>query len=198
MGMHGLVQSHPLAVGKERRKLVTQSTERLVNRASTAASGALILMLVATGGYILWPRVSSYFGVTVSAATPAYATGQKVDVPAAWYEGSEHTLIVFARASCSACEKAQPFLKDLVTKLDGLATAVMGHPAGAPEDDQKFANSVGITTEHVFETVPGLRVKATPTLVLVDRQGRVLSAWEGVGKADHQTDILTAFQSSLR
>lgn len=173
-------------------------TERLVNRASVAASGALILMLVATGGYILWPRVSSYFGVKAAPAPPAYAAGQQVDVPAAWYADSSHTLILFARASCTACEKAQPFLKDLVAKLDGRAMAVMGHPAGAPDDDQKFAASLGISAEHVFETVPGLRVHSTPTLVLVNRQGRVLSAWEGVGKEDRQAAIVAAIQASLR
>jgi len=182
----------------DRPRAGSAGTDRLVRGASVAARAGLTLMLAATLVFIGWPRVSSYFGAKPIGAPPVYAAGDRVDVPAAWYAQAPHTLIVFARASCSACERAQPFLKSVVAKMDGKGSAVMAHPDGAPADDQKFARSLGVTDDHIFLTMPGLRVRATPTMVLVDRQGKVIGAWEGAGKPERQAAILKAVDEAIK
>ena len=179
---------------------MTDRSDQLIRRASVAVSAGLALMVVATAGYIVWPQIASKLGVrTGPAAAPApYVAGQQVDVPAAWYADAPQTLIVFARASCAACEKAQPFLKEIVGHMSGHGTAVMAHPVGPPEDDKKFANSLGIADDHVMVTTAGLRVRATPTIVLVDRQGRIVDAWEGAGKIDTRLAIRAAIDGLPR
>ena len=177
---------------------MTDRSDQLVRRASVAVSAGLALMVIATAGYIVWPQIAPKLGVTPATAPAPYVAGQTVDVPATWYATAPHTLIVFARASCAACEKAQPFLKEIVGQMSGHGTVVMGHPAGAPEADKKFASGLGITHDHVIETTPGLRVRATPTLVLVDRQGRIVDAWEGAGKIDTRLAIRAAVDALPR
>jgi hypothetical protein len=173
-------------------------TDRVLRAASLAASATLIVALGATLAFITWPRLSSYVGVTPTPAPAVYSAGDRVDVPAGWYASTSHTLIVFARASCSACERAQPFLKDVVSHMNGRGAAVMAHPPGAPDDDEQFGRSLGVADDHIFETTPGLRVRATPTMVLVDQQGRVIGAWEGAGKPDRQAAILKAVDEAIR
>ena len=56
-----------------------------MRRASIAASIGLALTLAATLGYIGWPRVATAFGSKPAPRPPAYAVGETVDVPAAWY-----------------------------------------------------------------------------------------------------------------
>jgi thioredoxin-related protein len=168
-----------------------------------AASVGLTLTLAATLVYIAWPRVAGALGVTsVSApASPVYAAGETIDAPAAWYSTAPYTLILFARKSCVACEKAQPFIKTLIASVEGRAAAVMAHPDGAESseaDDRDYAKAVGIADSATFVTPAGLKVRATPTLVLVDRQGRVLHAWEGVGNTDKQAQITGAVGAALR
>lgn len=175
-----------------------QAADRLLHRASVVASAGLVLTLAATLVYVAWPRVSGYFGVKSTAAPAVYAAGDRVDVPAAWYTQAPHTLIVFARASCSACERAQPFLKDVVAHMNGKGSAVMAHPDGAPVDDRKFAQSLGVSDDHVFLTTAGLRVRATPTMVLVDRQGKIIGAWEGAGKPERQAAILKIVDDAIK
>lgn len=106
--------------------------------------------------------------------------------------------MIFARASCTACERAQPFLKALVASLGDKAAAVMAHPPGAPDEDAQFARSLGITDDHIVVVGPNLRVKSTPTLVLVDQRGTILHAWEGVGKDEYQTKIAQTIQAALK
>jgi len=195
VGLHGLVQGAPLAVGI--RQPVT-SPARSIDRFSVAATLGLVLMVAATAGYVAWPRMANVIGLKAAAPPPAYASGQHVDVPANWYDSSPKTLIIFGRASCAACEKAQPFLKSLVTRLNGRATAVFAHPPGAETDDAAFAKSLGITNDRVELVGAGLRVRATPTLVLVNRNGTVLEAWEGTGPPERQSSILKAIDVALR
>jgi hypothetical protein len=82
--------------------------------------------------------------------------------------------------------------------MNGRGAAVMAHPPGAPEDDQQFGRSLGVADDHIFMTTPGLRVRATPTMVLVDQQGRVIGAWEGAGKPDRQAAILKAVDEAVK
>ena len=175
-------------------------SDRLVRRASLAASTGLVLMLAATVVYIGWPRVTSALGMKPAPPPPppaAYAAGQQVDVPAAWYAGAPHTLIVFARASCAACDKAQPFLKTLVGRMNGKGGALMAHPPGALAADQAFGRSLDIAQDRIMTTVAGLRVKATPTMILVDQRGTIINAWEGANP-NRQADILKAVDAALR
>jgi len=177
---------------------MTDRADQLIRRASVAVSAGLALMVVATAGYIVWPQIASKAGVRAAETPPPYVAGQAVDVPAAWYADAPQTLIVFARASCAACEKAQPFLKEIVGHMSGHGAVVMAHPAGADEADRKFASGIGIADDHVMVATPGMRVRVTPTLVLVDRQGRIVDAWEGAGKIDTRLAIRAAIDALPR
>ena len=177
---------------------MTEQSDRLIRRATIAASAGLVLMVLATMGYILWPRIAASIGVRAAGSAAPYVAGQKIDVPSDWYSGSPHTLIVFARASCAACEKAQPFLKQLVQHMNGRGVPMMAHPPGAPEEDQIFARTLGVAPDHIKMTTEGLRVRATPTIVLVDWQGRVVNAWEGAAKPEQRVAMIAAVDALAR
>jgi hypothetical protein len=195
VGLHGLVQGHPLAVGEQ---LVTSQSDRALSRLSVAASFGLVLMVGATAGYIGWPRVAAAIGIRPAVPPPAYSTGQQIDVPRDWYGSASHTLVLFARASCGACDKAQPFLKSLVSSLNGRAAAVMAHPAATVAEDAAFARGLGIADSDIRVVTADLRVRATPTLVLVNQQGAILAAWEGVGSTERQAEVLRTINAKLQ
>jgi hypothetical protein len=93
--------------------------------------------------------------------------------------------------------KAQPFLADLVTMVEGRAAVVLASPpAGRHETELRFALSLGIPETAVFEAPSGLRVQWTPTLVLVDRLGTVIGAWEGA-PPDEQGPIAETIAAAL-
>jgi peroxiredoxin len=169
-----------------------------MNRLSVAATISLVLMVVATAAYVGWPRVAGAMGIKPPAPQPAYAAGQTFDAPREWYSGAPRTLVIFARASCGACEKAQPFLKELVGTLGDNAAAVMAHPPGAPDDDAQFARSLGISDDHIVVVGNTLRVRSTPTIVLVDQSGTILHAWEGVGPPENHPKIAAAIKAALQ
>ena len=197
MGVHGLVQGHPLAVGE----LVTNRSDRTLSRLSVAASFSLVLTVGGTVGYIAWPRVTAAIGIKPAKPAPpppAYVAGQQIDVPAEWYNGAPTTLVLFGRAACGACQKAQPFLKTLVTDLNGRAATIMAHPTGTDVEDTAYAESLGIAKDQVRVATANLRVKATPTILLVNQQGAILAAWEGAGNVQRQKEIKSTIEANLK
>ncbi len=172
--------------------------ERTVHRASLAASFGLVLLVAATAGSVLWPRLTSALGIAAAAPAAAYNAGEKFDGPAEWFNTHDATLVIFGRASCAACEKAQPFLKSVVERMRGRAGVVMAHPPGAESDDVAYARSIGVADDRIRTVGAGLRVHATPTLVLVDRTGAILDAWEGAGPPERQAAIVKAVEAVLR
>ena len=174
--------------------------EQLLNSASLGASLVLATLLAITLAFITWPRVANALGLetTPPPRPPAYAVGDVIDTPAAWHAAAPHTLVLFARASCGACEKAAPFLKGLVADLQSRAGVVL---VGGPEtfgEDAAFGKLVGIADTAMHPAPPGLRVRVTPTLVLVDASGKILHAWEGVGPEATQAAIASAIRTAVR
>ena len=72
----------------------------------------------------------------------------------------------------------------------------MAHPAATQVEDAAFAKGLGIAADHVGDVTPGSKVQATPTVLLINRQGTIIGAWEGVGKIESQTAILAAINSA--
>ena len=158
------------------------------------------LLLAGTAGTVAWPRLRHTLGVrpAAAAAAAAYRTGQVVDVPADWYQSSPYTVVLFARAACGPCQTAQPFFKQLVTDLKGRAAVVLVGGDDDREGDVGYGRSLGLKDTGIQMAPEGLKVRATPTLVLVNQRGEILGAWEGVGTATRQTTIAKAIEHSMQ
>jgi hypothetical protein len=177
---------------------MTTRLDRLIRNASIAVTAGLVLAVAATASYIAFPSVANATGAQPAPRPVAYAVGDPIDVPAGWYEGATRTLIVFARASCAACDSAKPFLTELVADASKAGRAVMAHPPGEDAADRAYARDLGVADADIRVVTPGLRVRATPTLVLVDARGTILQAWEGVGPAENHPAIAAALAAALR
>ena len=175
--------------------MTPQDTDRLFGRTAAITNAGFVLILLVTAMMVAWPRVTSALGMRAKPAELAYRAGQTIDTPADWYQTSSYTLVVFARASCGACQQAQPFLKQLVSDLSAKGSVVLGSTGKEPNDELGYGRAIGLDEAAVKVAPAGLRVRATPTLVLVDRQGQVLAAWEGVGPSAKQAQIVKTIQS---
>jgi thiol-disulfide isomerase/thioredoxin len=173
------------------------SRDSLVGRLATGVSVILGAVLIASVTVVFWPRVAQAIGLKASsaAAPPAYRTGDRIDVPEAWYHNAAGapTLVIFGREACGACQQAQPFLKDLVSHaVAGRVHVMFAGSQDASQDDARFAKSLGLADESIVTAPEGLRVRLTPTLVLVSANGAVIGAWEGVGQDARRLEISRA------
>ena len=195
LGLHGLVQDE-LAAGPELMAL-TERSDRAIHRMAAAMLVTCALVLGATAVAVAWPRLTHTLGVKPVPRELAYKTGQTIDVPAEWYQSSPYTVVLFARASCGACQNAQPFFKQLVTGLKGRAAVVLAGGEQGQDDDAQYGRALGLKDPAIRVAPDGLKVRATPTLVLINRRGEILGAWEGVGPPEQQTTIAKAIDRAI-
>jgi hypothetical protein len=149
----------------------------------------LAASVMATFVIVMWPRVARAVGYTPPPPEPAYRAGQTIDAPAEWRHASSPTLMLFAQSACGACQKAKPFLKALFDDVHGRAAVVLATHGPNREEEAKYAVELGLASGAIKVTPKGLRVQATPTLVLVDPSGKILEAWQGVGPEKNQQTI---------
>lgn len=183
MGVHRLVPHHPLAV--DGRQLNGSLVDHLLGRAAVILTTVLSIVFVATLTMITWPRAAP------TEVSP-YRPGATIDTPVEWHESSAYTLVLFARSSCEACQTAAPFFRELVRTVAEKHAVVFVTSRAEHEIDTAFASGLGLDSAAVKQAVPGLRVRVTPTLVLVNRQGTIIEAWEGVGPDSNQAAIRNA------
>ena len=175
---------------------MSQAADRWLRRGALALTLALTSSLTATVVVVAWPRVSRAMGVTPPPPEPAYRAGQPVDVPTDWIDGRDITVVLFAQSGCGACQKAGPFFVELINSVRNRAGFVLA-THGRDEDERFYAKSLGVSDESIRATPEGARVRLTPTLLVVQRDGRILHVWEGVGPEQQQKAIRNTILSAI-
>lgn len=174
----------------------TPDLDRFVRRFTIWINALLVVMLMATAAFVMWPNLAGAESGRSTPPDPAYVPGTRIDTPADWHEPSPYTLVLFAQASCGACQRAQPFLQQLVARFADRAPVVYVTPGANRDDEFAFGRSLGLPDTTIRWAPVDIRARVTPTLVLVDRTGTILHAWEGVPPGD-QDAIVKAIETAI-
>jgi hypothetical protein len=155
--------------------------EILTRRAATIVIGTCVAIVAGSALVLALPGWRRALGLA-TLDQPAYAVGQRVDVPVGLYDATPFTLLLFARSSCPACERAKPAFAQVTAALRDRASVRvrMVVDDGQQAGERAYLRDVGLAEDRLaavdFRT---LRLRRVPTAVLVDRDGRVLYTHEG-------------------
>lgn len=169
----------------------------LVNKLATWTNVVLVVLFLVTVGLVLYPTMAGAVATPAPPPAPAYEVGSTIDTPAEWHQGSAFTLVLFAQSACGACQRARPFLSDVVAEFGRDVPVVLVSPGSDLGAEGRFAESIGLPAAAVRRAPSAVRARVTPTLVLVDHTGKVIHVWEGV-PPDRQADILQAVSFATR
>jgi thioredoxin-related protein len=124
----------------------------------------------------------------------------KAVVPA----GSSRALVVAVQPGCHFCNDSLPFYKNLIdqrNQKDSKVKIVAAVPTTpkpedgqklADEESQKFATAGARPDSMVNLDFAAVKVPGTPTLMLVDNNGKVLNIWVGKLDSDGEKEVLKA------
>ena len=179
--------------------VMTTGADAILRRlVDSIVSAGCVITLVATLGVMAWPRVTHALGIKPRPPPMPYLAGRPHRHTGRLVRVRAPDAVVFARASCGACRKASAVLSSSWSSSSPAARRSwwLAAPTLAIRT-REFARLMGVS-DTGFKLAPaGLRVRATPTLVLVDRQGRILAAWEGVGPPEKQNAIAKIIDERL-
>lgn len=113
--------------------------------------------------------------------------GGRFALSEAWHNGP--VVIAFFKVSCSTCQFTFPFLERLHQSYRDDPVAIWAVSQDNGEKSRLFSEKFGITFPVAIdgETFPAsksYRFGSVPTILLIDRQGRILLRFSGFAKAD--------------
>ena len=127
---------------------------------------------------------------------PEVEVGEQLDalrqvVPA----GSDRAMIVALSPTCHFCTESMPFYKRLVEERNkkGSNTKVIAAVPReeAKAEEQKTMDSAGVQPDALVALdFQNIKVPGTPTILLVDNQGKVLDVWVGKQDSSGEEEIL--------
>lgn len=162
------------------------------NKVEVAANVAVILLAVAIGSVFLKDRFAS----PGPAPNEIKVGDQLPGLHAYNWKEHERTLVLAIRNGCHFCEDSMPFYRRLA-KLEQSNQIGGVHLIAVFPDDPGIVRQVVETQQLTIEVVAGfelgqVKVQATPTLMLVDEQGRVSKVWMGELPAAGEAEVIAA------
>ena len=154
----------------------------------TIANVIVIVFAVVVGAFFVKDRLS-----TDAPEPNTVKTGDKLANLDGWdWSAHDQTLVLGLRKGCHFCEDSAPFYQRLTAQQQGgsnsTIVAVFPDPADAVKE---VVQSEGLRV-HALAGVPfeKLKIDATPTLLLVNRNGTVVNAWIGMLSPRQELEVM--------
>jgi thioredoxin-related protein len=109
--------------------------------------------------------------------------------------GTDRALVVALQPGCHFCNESMPFYKKIIDERNKRGSnvkviAAVGQEAAKAEEQQKMAEAGVQPDALVTLNFQEIKVPGTPTLLLVDNQGKVLEKWVGKVPEGDEDDVL--------
>jgi len=167
------------------------------------ANVAVILVALAVG-YVVLARYAA-----ANRAPMSVEAGDRLDkVPGLDWKQHERTLVLALNTGCHFCEESGPFYQKLAVAQEqgGIDLGVVAVFPNDAEMVRQFMTKDNLHIRSVAATpLENLRVSATPTLILVDKDGRVERSWIGLLSPPEELELFkslfgsgTALQSKTK
>jgi rhodanese-related sulfurtransferase/peroxiredoxin len=147
---------------------------RLSVLSRTVLDGALVLLLLFTGWRVLDSRSrTTIVGNKNSVTIPSVRRGDIVRFPGVNWSAAR-TVVLVVSTTCQACNASTPFYKELAALATPDLEVVTVAPE-APDTVGAWLRAKGVSLTRIYQAsdLTSLGFHMTPTLLIVDRAGRV-------------------------
>ena len=128
-----------------------------------------------------------------AAAGQSIKVGDRVPLPDFNWAQSERTLLLVLSTNCRFCTESAPFYQRLAQEKTrrGGTRLVAVLPQDAAES-RKYLSDHGVSVDEIRRASPGeVQVRGTPTLILADHTGAVITSWIGKLPPDKEVEVLS-------
>jgi thioredoxin-related protein len=164
----------------------------LYKRIEMFANIAIILVAIA----LVVVLAKRYVFTGPTSESPQPNIGAKLSVPGIDWSKNNKNLVLLLSDSCKYCTESAPFYQRLVQERAQRQTfhliATFPQPVS---EGRKYLNGLGVGIDDVVEVSPrAIRIRGTPTLLLVNSAGVVTDEWLGKLPPEKETEVLSRLQ----
>ena len=125
--------------------------------------------------------------------------GDAVDIPNIDWSSNRSTLVLAIHSKCSFCVDSAPFYRRLLATANAPSrvSVVMPEPVVEGSAGRDFLKNLTSQPQNAHQVdFRRAKIRGTPTILLVDRDGRVRRIWSGKLSEDGERDVLAALSES--
>lgn len=131
-------------------------------------------------------------GLAPSAQIDSALQGTRLQINGVNWDQAEKTLVMALSTQCHFCQESTPFYKELTgsAAVKSKRVAIVTVFPQRQADAESFVKANEIQANKVLSMpLQAIRTSSTPTLLLVDRSGRIQKLWIGVLSPSQQKDL---------
>ena len=154
--------------------------------------------ILLTCGAVLWAMFLRTPSIEAGplALGPGFKSGETAEAfESVNYALAPRTLLVYVKSTCAFCTQSLPFYAKLSEDGAASGTALVGVSSEPTDVTRKYLESSGVRVTSVVSQTKG-GPAGTPTLVLVDRAGKVVDAWVGRQDAAGEAKVVAAVKGT--
>ncbi|HEX8565936.1 MAG TPA: hypothetical protein VF648_09725 [Pyrinomonadaceae bacterium] len=164
----------------------------------TVANIAVILVCLLLFGFLInkWFNSKQNQSANSLPAEKNIPAGTKINLPEIDWSKNGRTLLVVLQKGCRFCTESGGFYQRLVNETanytDLKLVAILPQKQ---EDSKAYLSQLGVNINEIRQsTLSALGVAGTPTLILIDDQGKVVNSWVGRLPEIGEKSVLAALQ----
>jgi thiol-disulfide isomerase/thioredoxin len=159
------------------------------------ANIAIIVVAILLGGVLVSRYLLPIFHKFETVEDPRIKPGTKLSLTGVDWSKSTQTLLLVLSTNCHYCTESAPFYQRLAQRKAGRQDVrVVAVLPQVVSEAQKYLGDHSVSADEVTQSAPGaVYAKATPTLILVDKTGSVLSSWVGKLPPEKEDEVLQRF-----
>jgi hypothetical protein len=166
----------------------------------TLINSLLIVVSILVIG-VTAPRLMAEWQRLDRVAQQTYNSGDRADwlSPVDFSVAQRGTVVLFINSSCRYCTDSMGFYKrvlELSTRGD-IAVRVVAASFEPVERTAAYLKGYDINVHQIVSlTTQQTRLRSTPTLLLIDREGKIEKTWVGLQSPDGEAEIIAVLRRS--
>jgi peroxiredoxin len=126
-----------------------------------------------------------------SSNSNAPSIGAKVSLPGVDWSKSNQNLVLALSTGCHFCSEGADFYRRLVPSVTGNGTRVLAILPQPVSDGRSYLNGLGVPVSDVVQSpLSAVDVSGTPTVLLIDGQGKIRKAWVGKLRPEQERQVI--------
>lgn len=127
------------------------------------------------------------------------AVGENFSLTEMDWKGNGNTLVLALAPGCDSCSESAPFYRRLIAELPTGRVHLTAVVPETAEEGREYLRSLNIEIDDVREgSFQSLKIKGTPTLILVDERGEVRNVWLGRLPKDKEQEVIDIIRETVR
>lgn len=158
--------------------------ENIKSKIEIAANVAIIIVAIMIGAVL----INKYYFVKDDLNSPKLPIGAVLTIPEVDWSKSKKTLVLALKEGCRYCTESAAFYQRLIpATMNGNTQLLVVFP-DPTESGKKYLDSLGVHTNNYRQiSFNSIGVVATPTLLLVNQNGKVTEGW--IGKLPEEKEL---------